>query len=71
MFHLSDFVDYTRPEFADQMPSGADGVYVPQALQVPLAQKVDLFRRAMDVLAESCRFSTLEAQARQMAANDL
>lgn len=63
MFHLSDFVDYTLPEFADQMPSGADGVYIPQALKMPLAKKIDLFRRAVDLLAECCVFSTLETQA--------
>jgi hypothetical protein len=67
MFHLSDFVDYTLPEFADQMPSGADGVYIPQALKVPLSQKIDLFRRAVDLLAECCAFSTLETQALEMA----
>lgn len=64
MFHLSDFVDYTQREFADQMPSGGDGVYIPQALQVPLAQKMDLFRRAMDLLAAACEFDTLEGHAK-------
>ncbi len=70
MFHLSDFVDYTRPEFTDQMPTGADGVYIPQALQVPLAQKMDLFHRALGLMVESCAFSTLEAQARRLEKDD-
>jgi hypothetical protein len=66
MFHLSDFVDYTHREFADQLPSGGGGVYIPRALQLPLAQKTDIFRRAVDLLTETCSFSTLEQQARQM-----
>lgn len=58
-FHLSDFVDYTRPELAEQVPLAGDGVYVPQALRVPLAKKLPLFRRAMDVIANDYEFCTL------------
>jgi hypothetical protein len=68
MFHLSDFVDYSHPEFAGQLPPKGAGVYIPQALTMPLEGKVDIFRRAMDLLAAACTFSTLEQQARAMQA---
>jgi peptidoglycan-N-acetylglucosamine deacetylase len=59
MFHLSDFVDYAHPDLAGQVPGPADGVYVPQALRTPLARKLDLFGRAMDVIAADYSFRTL------------
>jgi len=62
-FHLSDFVDFNAPEFADQVPRAGDGVYVPQALWTPLPVKRELFTRAMDLLAEHYAFSTLEQWA--------
>ncbi len=62
MFHLSDFVDYSHPDLADQVPSGG-GVYVPQALRVPLEQKLALFRAAMDVIADDYQLVTLERWA--------
>jgi hypothetical protein len=57
-FHLSDFVDYNHPELADQVPDG-NGVYVPQALRISLDQKLVLFRKAMDTMAEDYTFITL------------
>lgn len=63
-FHLSDFVDYTRPELADQVPPPNSGVYVPQALRMPLKQKLELFERAMDTMAADYRFVTLAEWAR-------
>jgi hypothetical protein len=62
MFHLSDFVDYSHPDLADQVPSGG-GVYVPQALRVPLERKIALFRAAMDVIAADYQLVTLERWA--------
>jgi peptidoglycan/xylan/chitin deacetylase (PgdA/CDA1 family) len=62
-FHLSDFVDYQRDEYSGQVPDDAAGVYVPRALRMPLAQKVELFRRAMDLMAEAARFETLRDTA--------
>jgi hypothetical protein len=62
MFHLSDFVDYSHPDLADQVPSGR-GVYVPQALRVPLERKIALFRAAMDVIAADYQLVTLERWA--------
>jgi hypothetical protein len=69
MFHLSDFVDYSHAEFAGQLPPKGAGVYIPQALAMPLAGKVDIFRRAMDMLSAECTFSTLEQQALSMEAS--
>lgn len=63
MFHLSDFVDYSHPDLADQVPQSR-GVYVPQALRLPLADKLELFTRAMDLMAADARFLTLEQLAR-------
>lgn len=58
-FHLSDFVDYAHPDLADQVPTAHDGVYVPQALYIPLQEKLVLFRKALDTLAQDYSFSTL------------
>jgi peptidoglycan/xylan/chitin deacetylase (PgdA/CDA1 family) len=66
-FHLSDFVDYTKPELADQVPNPGDGVYVPQALRVPLAKKLPLFQRAMDAIAADYEFCTLREWAKTVA----
>ncbi len=62
-FHLSDFVDYTKPALAEQVPAPGDGVYVPQALRVPLSKKLPLFQRAMDVMAADYEFCTLREWA--------
>jgi peptidoglycan-N-acetylglucosamine deacetylase len=58
MFHLSDFVDYSHPDLANQVPD-VRGVYVPQALRTSLEQKLILFRKVLDILAEDYTFSTL------------
>ena len=58
-FHLSDFVDYNHPELADQVPRSGDGVYVPQALHMPLARKLNLYHRVMEVLVQDYAFDTL------------
>lgn len=63
-FHLSDFVDYNEHGLADQVPAPGDGVYVPQALRVPLAQKLELFERAVDLIAADYSFVTLDEWAR-------
>lgn len=67
MFHLSDFVDYGHPELADQVPRPSDGVYVPKALAMPLKQKTELFRRAMDLIAADHQFLTLREWAGRVA----
>ncbi|MDP1571612.1 MAG: polysaccharide deacetylase family protein [Vicinamibacterales bacterium] len=66
-FHLSDFVDFNHPEFADQVPRPGDGVYVPQALWTPLEAKREIFTRAMDRLAEHYTFTTLAQWAEGVA----
>lgn len=58
-FHLSDFVDFTTGRLASQVPGPRAGVYVAQSLRTPLARKLDLFTRAMDVIAEDYAFATL------------
>jgi hypothetical protein len=58
-FHLSDFVDYNTPELQEQMPVGEKGVYLPQALNVTLQQKWDLFKQMMDLLTSEYQFFTL------------
>jgi hypothetical protein len=62
MFHLSDFVDYSHPDLADQVPASG-GVYVPQSLRVPLERKLEVFRAAMDIIAADHQFVTLERWA--------
>lgn len=66
-FHLSDFVDYNHPDLADQVPLSVDGVYVPQALRMPLARKLELFQRMLDLMAEDYTFITLADYARQLS----
>jgi len=61
-FHLSDFVDYSHSEMQGQVPEGR-GVYVPQALKIPLKAKWDLFARALEIMAVDYQFSTLEQWA--------
>jgi len=68
MFHLSDFVDYSHPDLADQVPD-ASGIYVPQALRTSLDQKLNLFRKAMNTLAEDYTFSTLAEWAERLRIN--
>lgn len=63
-FHLSDFVDYGHADLSDQVPTPGDGVYVPQALRVPLSQKLELFKRAVDMIAADYTFGTLVEWAR-------
>lgn len=65
-FHLSDFVDYSHPDFADQIPMG-NGTYVPEALKVPLEKKEKLFRRGLDIMAAHYQFITLEQWARELS----
>jgi peptidoglycan-N-acetylglucosamine deacetylase len=67
-FHLSDFVDYAHPALADQVPTAGDGVYVPQALRMPLRQKLEIFRRAVDLIAGDRRFVTMLEWAEAVAA---
>lgn len=67
MFHLSDFVDYRHPELADQVPLPGDGVYVPRALSMTLRAKIDLFSRAVDMIAADHEFVTLRAWAGKLA----
>jgi len=64
-FHLSDFVDYTHPELEDQVPRG-NGVYVPQALRMPLKVKWNLFERALETMISDYRFTTLQAWTHRM-----
>jgi peptidoglycan-N-acetylglucosamine deacetylase len=65
-FHLSDFVDYTTPELAVQVPAVSDGVYVPQALRVPMSVKLPLFERAVALMAEDYTFVTLREWAAEI-----
>jgi predicted deacetylase len=65
-FHLSDFVDYSHPELANQVPD-SNGVYVPQALRTPLRKKWDLFQRALSLIAEDYTFSTLASWAKKFS----
>lgn len=67
-FHLSDFVDYTCGELAEQTPLPGQGQYVPAALTMPLQQKMDLWTRVLDALAEHYQFRTLAAWAQEVRA---
>jgi peptidoglycan/xylan/chitin deacetylase (PgdA/CDA1 family) len=65
-FHLSDFVDYDHPDLIDQVPRSGDGVYVPQALRMPLKAKLELFCRALDLIANDYQFDTLKNWCRYL-----
>ena len=62
-FHLSDFVDYRHPDLADQVPV-SNSVYVPQAMTTSLTNKLILFKKALDIIANDYSFITLEAWSR-------
>ena len=64
-FHLSDFVDYTHPRFADQVPN-EKGVYVPKALSTPLPEKEAVFTEVMEIIAQDHSFETLEERAKTL-----
>lgn len=57
--HLSDFVDYSLPEFANQMPATGSGTYLPQALHTPLSKKLELFGEMIEWIASDYDFITL------------
>jgi len=61
--HLSDFVDYSLPELADQMPRNGQGSYIPQALHTPLSKKLDVFARIIELIALDYDFYTLKQWA--------
>jgi peptidoglycan/xylan/chitin deacetylase (PgdA/CDA1 family) len=65
-FHLSDFVDYSHPNLADEVPHDGEGFYVARALRVPLARKLQLYSAAMDLIAADYSFSTLAEWARRV-----
>jgi hypothetical protein len=58
-FHLSDFVDYNHPDLADQVPVDGQGLYVPNALRMPLSAKMPLFQQVMDLISKDYNFNTL------------
>lgn len=64
--HLSDFVDYSHPDLADQIPSKNQGLYVPQALMTPLADKLKIFHAAVDMISKDYNFITLKSWAGQI-----
>ena len=68
-FHLSDFVDYTHPLLASQVPA-IRGVYIPKALVTPLARKLDLFSRVIDDLGTRLEMSTLGEWAARFAQSE-
>jgi hypothetical protein len=64
--HLSDFVDYSLPELKDQMPSRNRGSYIPQALTTSLEDKLNIFRRMIELIARDYTFITLKDWASQV-----
>lgn len=67
LFHLSDFVDYSHPDLVDQIPDPGEGTYVPQALRLPLSEKLPLFQKVMDTMAEDYSYFTLRAWVNHVA----
>lgn len=64
--HLSDFIDYSLPELADQMPRINQGVYVPQALNTPLEKKLHVFEDMIALMIRDYSFITLEEWSRRI-----
>jgi hypothetical protein len=67
-FHLTDFIDPGHPALSGQIPRPGDGVYVAHALRMPLRDKLALFERALDLMAEHYTFITLDEWAKQVPA---
>lgn len=66
--HLSDFVDYSLPEFEGQMPGSGSGTYLPQALATPLQTKLEVFGALIETIAADYDFITLKDYAQRMGA---
>jgi hypothetical protein len=64
--HLSDFIDYSLPELAGQMPDASHGAYIPQALHTPLPEKIAVFREMVSCIAADYDFITLSDWADRM-----
>lgn len=64
--HLSDFIDYSLPELADQMPDASLGAYIPQALHTPLEKKIAIFREMIEIIFADHDFITLADWADKM-----
>ena len=63
-FHLSDFVDYSKPGLSEEIPRSSDKVYVPKSFRVPLKGKINLFKEVLELMFESYEFMTLHQWAR-------
>jgi len=61
--HLSDFIDYSLPELQDQLPDASHGAYIPQALNTPVATKVEIFKQMVEMMAADYDFITLKEWA--------
>jgi peptidoglycan-N-acetylglucosamine deacetylase len=60
--HISDFVDYTTPEFDAEVPRSG-GSYRPLSLKVPLEEKIALWSRFFTAISRDFEYGTLQASA--------
>jgi len=65
--HLSDFVNYSHADLTDQVPQNVSGAYVPASLYMNLEKKIDVFKQAVDIVAEHYSFETLANWSRRIA----
>jgi hypothetical protein len=64
--HLSDFVDYNNDEMRNQMPMEGRGVYIPQALSIPIKKKWLLFEKMIEMIVKDYQFFTLQQLAESL-----
>jgi len=57
MLHLFDFVDFSKRCYSQQIIN-LKGVYVPQSISMPYKKKLDLLKRAIDVMIGDYNFKT-------------
>lgn len=57
MLHLFDFVDFSKKRYQQDI-ANLENFYVPQSITMPYDQKIDLFKKAFDLMLENYEFKT-------------
>lgn len=64
MLHLSDFVDFSKKCYARQI-SNLKGVYISQSITMDYRKKMDLIKRAFDIMMKDYEFKTYRERCGQ------
>ncbi len=64
MLHLFDFVDFSKKSYARQT-ANLKGVYIPQSITMNYVKKMDLIKRALDIMMRDCEFKPYKERCNQ------